>query len=237
MRTPAHSLSSSILIASAAGLLAVQTASAQFNQVWQVGVDNGTNSDFSQEISGTGAAPGSATALDDDYYFAGDYPGPIGTVAVNEPFANFERALVITDFSNRIHFNLAPDLAEPGTEFRLLIDFVSNDNGDEGIHKPIAENPVPFMVYFNGVEVFTGTVTKTAEFFATPVFTIGTGVNPIPAVTGDNVVTVARATDTGVRWIQFDYIRLETTSVPEPVTAASLAAGAMLLGFTRRRRG
>lgn len=237
MRTPTRHLAPCLLVAAVTGLCAVQPASAQFNQVWQVGIDNGTNTDFGQEANNVTPAPGSATLLDDDYYFAGTYPGPIGTVAQDEDFKFFERALTLGDYSNRIHFNLAPDLTQPGTEFRLLIDWVSNDNGDGGSFKPIAENPVPFTVFFNGIEVFSGTVNNTAQFFATPTFTIGSGVNPIPAFTGDNVVTIARATNTGVRWIQFDYIRLETTTaIPEPSTGLAIAAGSMLLGFARRRR-
>lgn len=229
MRPQTRPLSTSLFFVVVAGLLAANTADAQFIQQWQVGLDNNTNSEFGQEVNGLNPAPGSATAKDDDWYFGGVYDSPIGTLAEDEPLANFERALTRGDSVNRIHFNLPIHLTLEGTEFRLLIDTVSNQQD-----APL--DPIPFTIQFNGVEVFSGSVDQTTDFFITPSFFVGTGPGQVPATTGDNVVTLSRPTDDGAGWMQFDYVRLETTAVPEPSAALSFAAGSLLLGCLRRRR-
>lgn len=178
------------------------SARGAFITRWQAGLDNNSNSDFGQENGSLNAAPGSATVRDDDWYFAGDYPAPIGTLAADEALLNFERALTTADHTNRIHFNLtAAELVE-GREFRLLIDNISNN---------ITNGSIAFSVLFNDINVLNGTVTTTGGgLFTTPAF-LATAVN---AVEGENVVTLVRTT-TGGSWMQFDYVRLET-QVPEP---------------------
>lgn len=224
-----HHRTSLFFVALAAGLQAVTTVNAQFVQQWQAGLDNNTNTEFGQEVSGLTPAPGSATLKDDDWYFAGVYDSPIGTLTEDEPLANFERALTLGDSVNRIHFNLPLALIQEGTEFRLVIDTVSNQSD-------VPTNPIPFTVQFNGVQVFSGLVDQVADFFITPSFFVGTGSGQVPATTGDNVLTLTRSTTTGAGWMQFDYIRLETLAVPEPSAVLSFAAGSLLLGFVRHRR-
>ena len=64
-------------------------ATAQnYVSVWQLGISNNSQTEFAQEDGNVNSAPGSATAKDDDYYFAGDYPEPIGSLAQDEPLAN-----------------------------------------------------------------------------------------------------------------------------------------------------
>jgi hypothetical protein len=53
--------------------------------MWSLGEnDNTTLADFQQEDSIANEPPGSPAMLDDDYYFAGVYPDPIGVVAEDE---------------------------------------------------------------------------------------------------------------------------------------------------------
>lgn len=168
MRLPTRLHHTSLFVVAIAGLFAVTTADAQFVTQWQVGIDNNSNTDFGQEVGGLNPAPGSATAKDDDWYFAGVYDSPIGTVTEDEPLPNFERALTLGDSVNRIHFNLPLALIQEGTEFRLVIDTVSNQ-------ETVTTNNIPFTVQFNGVPVFSGVVTQTAQFFVTPSFFVGAG--------------------------------------------------------------
>src|SRR6218665_3259660 len=76
-----------------------------YYQVWQLGTDNTDPAPFGDDWR-TNSAPGSAAALDDDYYLAGTYPG-IGAVATDEPIANLDRSISASDQRKRIHFMLS----------------------------------------------------------------------------------------------------------------------------------
>ena len=106
----------------ATALLASSAAGAQFATVWQLGNDDGSESPFSQESWGPNAAPGSANLKDDDYYFAGTYAAPVGTLAANENPAYFERAVTSDDPRNRIHFPLTAAEASSVSRLRLTVD-------------------------------------------------------------------------------------------------------------------
>lgn len=229
MRNSTLPASLSFLSAALAAIAFPSLGHAQFVEQWRAGIDNGSNSDFVQENGAINPAPGSATLRDDDWYFAGIYPDPIGTLAADESLQNFERALTIGDPINRIHFNLPESLTLAGTEFRLVIDTVSNNSG-------VPTNPIPFTVEFNGVEIFSGSVDQTSDFFTTPAFIVGAGAGQVPAFTGDNVVTLSRSTTTGAGWMQFDYVAMSTQAVPEPAATLSLAMGSILLAARRQRR-
>ncbi|ADB16950.1 autotransporter-associated beta strand repeat protein [Pirellula staleyi DSM 6068] len=170
------------------------------NQEWQLGTDNNANSEFSQENGSSNAAPGSATARDDDWYFAGTYPGPIGVVAANEaiggaPATGFERALTVGDPTNRIHFNLAADQVDDN--YNLVIDTVSSS---------FTAGSITLEVRVNGNVVHTQTLS--ADTTITTATFSGTAVG---LTTGDNVVTLTR---TGLgAFLQFDYIRLNRQMV------------------------
>ena len=210
------------LIASFSILLFAGSADAAYISVWQAGLDNGTQSEFGQEVNGSNPAPGSATVKDDDWYFAGTYPTPIGTVATNEPDANFERALTVSDPTDRIHFNLAPAGIDDNFQYRLVIDTVSNNSG-------VPTSPIPFTASINGVQIFSGQVNALAQTFTTSPL-LGSEFTP---TAGDNVVTLNRSS-TGAGWMQFDYVRLEV-QVPEP----SMIGGMLLVGgvgLLRRKR-
>ncbi len=199
---------------------------AAFQQVWQVGVANGSNSDFVQESGGSNPAPGSATLRDDDWYFAGTYS--IGTVLTDERINNdpntaetegFERALTAGDHTNRIHFNLPSLYTDPGTEFRLTIPLVSNS---------VTGGPISFAAFFNEVQIFSGVVDAGTEFFA-PTFSAA-GVSP---TTGENVIRFTRSTANS-GWMQFDYVRLEAQPIPEPAAVAIALLAPVVMCMRRR---
>ncbi|MDF1739370.1 MAG: VCBS domain-containing protein, partial [Verrucomicrobiales bacterium] len=181
-----------------------------FESVWQLGQDNGSSGEFEQEGGGSQPAPGSATARDNDYYFAGTYG--IGTVAEDEAINDgipgnsgaligFERALTGGDPTTRIHFNLAPD--ELDKELRFVVDNVSN--GASGL----ASGPYEFEVRFNGNLVYTGEITTTGgSVHTTPAFTAAS----VGAVTGENIITITK-TDSNGGWMSFDRLTLESKAV------------------------
>ena len=181
-----------------------------FGSVWQLGQDNGSSGEFERESGGSQPAPGSATARDNDYYFAGTYG--IGTVAVDEAIndgipdnsgalVGFERALTGGDPTTRIHFNLAADQLD--NELRVVIDNVSN--GASGL----ANGPYEFEVLFNGHLVYTGAITTTGgSVHTTPAFTAAS----VGGVTGENIITITK-TDSNGGWMSFDRITLESKAV------------------------
>ncbi|MDF1751216.1 MAG: PKD domain-containing protein [Verrucomicrobiales bacterium] len=180
--------------------ITLETQPQPFLELWRVGVDNGGNSDFAQESGSSNAAPGSATARDDDYYLAGNYPGAIGTVAQDESTStNFERALTSWsptsgDKANRIHFNL-PQHREDGN-LRLNVDVLPGSN--------IPTNGFDIEVRFNGTLVHSETVTQ--DGVLTTVFNANGG-----AADNDNVIEIRR-TDSNGGWILFDYFSLDALS-------------------------
>ncbi|WP_254508011.1 beta strand repeat-containing protein [Anatilimnocola floriformis] len=182
-------------------------------QQWQVGIDNNANSEFAVEGGTINAAPGSATVKDDDWYFAGTYPAPIGVVAADEPLTNFERAITNADPTRRIHFNAAA--VEGDDNYQLLIDIVaSNFTGGN----------IPIQVQVNGVTVHAATISADG-LVTTPVFT-GASVG---MTTGDNVVTITRTTGAGTgTHVQFDYIRLNRQGVVYGASNTQLEPGTSL---------
>jgi autotransporter-associated beta strand protein len=184
---------------------------------WQVGTDNGGSAEFSQENGSSNAAPGSATARDDDWYFAGAYPSPIGTLAANEalgggPATGFERALTVGDPTDRIHFNLAADQLDDN--FNLVIDTVGSS---------FTGGSITLQVLFNGVSVHTQTISGDGTL-TTATFTGAT----VGAIAGDNVVTLTR-TGSG-QWLQLDYVRLNRQVAIYGVADTQVESGATL-GF------
>ena len=178
-----------------------------FGTVWQLGQDNGSSGEFEREWGGSQPAPGSATARDNDYYFAGTYG--IGTVAEDEAINDgipgndgaligFERAITSSDPTTRIHFNLAPDQLDD--ELRVVVDNVSN--GPAGVAHE-------FEVRFNGALVYTGLTTLDGgSVHTSPAFTAAS----VGAVTGENIITITKTNSDG-GWMSFDRITLESKAV------------------------
>ncbi len=177
---------------------------AGFSTLWTLGTPDNTPSEFSGENGNSNNPPGSATLLDDDYYFAGSYAAPIGVLAAAEPILNFERALTSADPTDRIHFTLTASQAAATSRLRLTFrmvwggwwDAVNQVSGEGfGSHT--------LVVKMNGqilaTRVFTGDYTMTVLTSA------ATGA----AVVGGNTIEISRTGGTPVGWIQFDYLTME----------------------------
>ncbi|MFP6872782.1 MAG: PEP-CTERM sorting domain-containing protein [Verrucomicrobiales bacterium] len=213
--------------------LAVPVSSDAAN-IFTLGVDDGSQAEFSQE-NGPQAGPGSADVFDDDYYFAGSYG--IGVVAVDENWKNFDRAIANNDPTNRLHFNLAAG----AQDLTLVVDLYAGGwwdaaagagGGSYGTHD--------VSINFNGVNILNS-VGLVADTLLELDFTSAS----VNAVAGENVIEITRTGgdskgDGGnAGWIQFDHITLDGTPgtvIPEPSSSilALLAAFGMVL--VRRRR-
>ena len=229
-------------------MLSLSVAQAEFITVWQAGnvgagwpldgVGGGVDVDFVQE-TGVNAPPGDpnspavAQQADDDYYFAGTYPAPIGVVA-NDEIA-FERAFAGIDNDLRIHFNL-PATLNPADKFRF--SFEAN-NLDER-----AENADPrygVEIYFNDVLIAPERVIRVGELstvFTTDVFTAA-DVNAIGGLGIDNVLRltgISKSGDGGGAWMGMDFHQLEIEPIPEPSSIVLLVLGSLLLFPLARRK-
>jgi hypothetical protein len=180
---------------------------AEFTTLWSLGVwDGDPQNEFGSSTWQYNAAPGSATDLDNDFYFVGTYPAPIGTVA-GEPVTNFEPVLDTQNLSVRLHFNLSPAQATSTARMRLNMHQVwggwwnpAIDNYAEGYGRH------QFEVFWNGALIQTAVHTKADTLIVeanTATF------NP---VAGANVLEIRRApapASSPDGWAQFDALSLE----------------------------
>lgn len=188
-------------------LLLVSPLRAEFETIWSLGVwDGDPENEYGAATWQYNAAPGSATDLDNDFYFAGTYPAPIGTVA-GEPQTNFEQGLDDGNMSVRLHFNLSPTQATSTARMRLNMhqvwggwwNDVTNDYGEGyGTHQ--------FEVYWNGVLLKTVVHTKADTLI------VESNASVFNPVAGANVLEIRRApppASTAGGWISFDALSLE----------------------------
>ena len=207
-------------------------ASSRAANLFTLGIDDGTQAEFSQE-NGPQAGPGSATVRDDDYYFAGTYG--VGVVEADEALANFDRAIAVNDPTNRIHFNLVAG----AQDLTLTVDLIAAGWWDAAAGAAGAGTGThDVSINFNGVNIHaqTGIVGDTLLELD---FTSAS----VNAVAGENVIEITRTggdskgDGSNSGWIQFDHITLDGTpaAIPEPSTGilALLAAFGMVL--VRRR--
>ncbi|MDG2122568.1 MAG: DUF1800 family protein [Verrucomicrobiales bacterium] len=169
-----------------ASLLALlePTHAQLFSQLWQVGTDNNSLSEFSQESFNGNTPPGSPTAKDDDFYWP------------TEPTTNFERALTSSDHNNRVHFTLTADQASDA-RLRFTADFRSGGSSSHGWGSH------DIGISLNGGPTLFPTETVVADRFYQRTF-------DAPALTaGDNYIQVTRSGGTPSSWIGFDYLRLD----------------------------
>lgn len=196
------------LIANPGQPISSDSAPLTFTELWVLGdPTNGDQTEFSQEM-GLDEPPGSPTEQDDDFYFWGTYPEPIGVVSEHEPFLNFDRAHVPTDPFNRVHFNLDPESAAADTQLRMTFALccVGADVGIVSSHD--------LVMRLNGIEFFRETG-MTAGRVVTETVRAG----DFGAVAGANTIEIERTGGTDSSWIQYDYIRLEASAgnpVPQP---------------------
>ncbi len=180
--------------------LADQGTASAFLPVWQLGNDDANLSPFTQEISGANAAPGSATAKDDDYYLAGTYPG-VGTVGA-ESLANFEHAITQGDPRNRVHFHLSAAQAASTSRLRVTVDLRSGGAWVNGSIPGFSTHDV--SVTFNGLPVGTR---NNIDWETTLSFVVPASV--VNAAAGENILQIERTGGGNGGYIGFDYVRLE----------------------------
>jgi uncharacterized protein (DUF1800 family) len=177
-----------------------------FATVWQLGADDQSLSPFSQESFGPNSAPGSATIKDDDYYLSGTYPAPIGTLATDEPIANFERAVTSGDPRNRIHFPLTAAQASAGSLLRVTIDLSGGGAWINGSIPGFSTHDI--TVRLNGQVIGTrnGIAWNHTIVLTLPATTSS-------AVAGANVLQIERTGGGAGGYIGFDYLKLEADTV------------------------
>jgi hypothetical protein len=172
-----------------------------YSLVWELGYEDNNQAEFSQESFSENPPPGSPTTKDNDYYFAGQYPAPIGIVTTDESWKNFERALTGSELDSRIHFNLTAAQAAPDKELLITFKMFSFNNDPTCCD---AGPTATVWAKWNDTEVLAPIdVTDPTTLNIGPLATGAMG-----AVPGDNRLTISRSAD-GNAWIQFDYIKLE----------------------------
>ena len=179
-------------------------AEAGFSTVWTLGTRDGTPDEFSQENFSSNAMPGSATAKDDDYYFAGTYAAPIGVRATNEPLTNFERAISTSDPNDRIHFNLTSQQASGTARYRITYRLLWG-----GWWNSATQTSGQGFGTHNVTVRMNGQVLATRVFTADYTMTVIATAPQGAAVAGANRLEFSRTGGTADAWINFDYVRLE----------------------------
>jgi len=196
-------------------------SSAQFTDLWLIGVDDSSQAEFEHENDG------------DDFFYVedGDYTGsnPAGELWNSGPESwndgtpanaiGFERALTAGDPIMHIYFQLDADEADAGTNFNFEADFIQGEDP--------SSHDLEFRL--NGVTFHSQTGVSTdggAEVLVTDTFM---GVD-VGTVEGSNVLTIERIGGTGA-WVQLDYVRLQadvsTGSCADPI--CSFAGGPLNL--------
>jgi hypothetical protein len=175
-----------------------------FMPVWFVGLPDNSVTDFSPEDGTSNPPPGSPSGLDDDYYFSGIYPDPVGEVTADEPVINLERAVIHFDPPNddtlRFHFNLTEEQVVGTNSFRYSTAIYQQDGQ--------GAKSVQLEVLFNDVSVDAASVSEWDHYTSTQ-FTAAV----VNAVAGANVLTV-RQIGGDAQWSNFDFHRLELKIIP-----------------------
>ena len=192
------------LLTCAASVLSTCLAhGSPFSALWQLGSDDGQSSPFSQENFSANAAPGNASSKDDDYYLAGTYPAPIGTLGANEDIANFERAVTSSDPRDRVHFQLDAAQASASSRLRVTIDFFGG--GASGISGFASHNVV---LRLNGTTIATR---NAVTWDSTLIITVPA--SSVSAATGANTLEIERTGGTASGWVQIDYVKFEADAL------------------------
>lgn len=174
-----------------------QIALAEFTTLWSLGNSDGNPEEFGYQNWGTNALPGSATELDNDYYFAGSYQAPIGVVSVSEPWENLERAVSPGNPLNRFHFNLSADQATATLRLRLVFQHVWAGWSEPGYGTHIME------VRLNGAVLKTETVDSQGTVV------VEADAGSFTPVVGENILQISRIGGSPDAWIQFDALTFE----------------------------
>lgn len=183
-------------------MLAASAAGSSFSTVWQLGSDDGNLTPFFQESWGSNITPGSATIKDDDYYLAGSYPTPIGTLLTDENIANFERAATENDPRKRIHFQLSANQASIHSRLRITVDLMGGGAWN-GSSVP-GYSTHNLQLRFNNITIATR---NSITWDTTLVFTVPA--SSVSALTGANTLHIERIGGGAGGYIGFDFIKLE----------------------------
>jgi uncharacterized protein (DUF1800 family) len=183
----------------------VSSLQAGFTTFWSLGVNDGSANEFASESYNSNAAPGSATQKDDDYYFAGTYPAPIGVVSASENSAtNFERAITSSDPNDRLYFILTPAQAASTARYRLTFHLIwggwwipAQGIGGKGY------GTHDVVVKMNGVVVGAKT------FAHDDGMVVSFNASQVSALAGANVIEISRAGGSTDAWIAFDDVAFE----------------------------
>jgi len=194
---------------------------------WLVGTRDSKVSDFSAESGTANDPPGNPNGLDDDYYFAGRYPAPVGTLPKDESWQYLERAVIRFNPPNdptlRFHFNLTSEEAHGQNTFRYSTHIYQQDGDGTG--------QVTLEVRFNNVLVHVVSLTQ-GQSFRSPEFTAAA----VDAVTGPNVLTVQQIGGTA-QWSNFDFHQLEVKALPPRLRIAPAASNQMQLAWSTNVTG
>lgn len=194
-----------------ANLLAEYIGSLAARTIWEIGTNGPSGTpygEFSQENGRNDPAPGSPSAMDDDYYTAGTYPSGFNwlssplVVESDEPWINWERALTMTDVENRIHLVTS---AGPATlTMGLNLGSTIGTNGLKVL--PVLHQIMVVHRAADGTEL----VLANFQISASTVITI-----PFDATDGPQSIRIVRLGPTssaGGRyvsaWMNFDYVRV-----------------------------
>ncbi len=178
-------------------LLGAPALRGEFTMLGSLGNQNGNPQEFGEGTWGTNAAPGSATALDNDFYFAGTYPAPIGVVAAAEPWTNLERSLGTGNPLTRLHFNLNAAQVTPTLRLRFVFHHVWGGWTEPGYGAHELE------VRLNGEVLKTETVTTRGTVV------VEANAGSMTPLVGENILQVARIGGAADGWVQFDSLTLE----------------------------
>lgn len=180
-------------------------AAVQNQTVWQLGLDDGSRSPFSGENGNSNLVENGSTSRDDDYYFAGVYPSPLGTLLTDEDPDLFERALTVNDPRNRIHFPLSPAQASSESILTITVDLISG-GAWTGVGQP-GYSQHDIVVSFNGQTIATrDTISHDTTI------TVTVPASSVNAVTDNNIIQVERTGGASGGYIQFDFLRLAADS-------------------------
>lgn len=192
-------------------LMLASPSRADFETLWSLGVWNGNPEDGYGDASWQQNDEPGTTGLDNDYYFAGTYPG-VGTV-VTEPLGNFEDGLSESNNTIRLHFMLTAAQAAGTARMRFSMQHVWGGHWDNE-----AEDYAPgygnnhFEISWNGQLLKTVMHTHADSLVVEASVTPG-GFQP---VVGPNVLQIRRvpssvsgSQSSPEGWTSFDSLTLE----------------------------
>ncbi|SKA86745.1 Protein of unknown function [Prosthecobacter debontii] len=172
-------------------------AQAEFRMVWSLGAQDGRPEEFGDESWGTNAPPGSASARDNDFYFAGAYPPPIGGVAAEEPWTHLERAVSPGNPLTRLHFNLTAEDVTATLRVRFVLHHVWGymAPSDYGRHE--------LEIRLNGTVLLTETVSERGSLV------VEATAADFTAHIGENILQITRTGGDADAMVQWDALTFE----------------------------